>query len=59
MMEYPPFSRITATILQCQHRWLTQKAIEASLSTSAILREAIELLMAKYSAEGQSDSDRC
>ena len=48
MMEYPLFSRITATILQRQHRWLTQKGIETALPTSAILREAIELLMAKY-----------
>lgn len=54
MMEYPRFSRLTATVLERQHEWLIRKSIETALPKSALLREAIELLIAKHEREAKT-----
>jgi len=51
MMENPVFSQLTATILVRQNKWLLHKSVETALPKSALLREAIKLLMEKYERE--------
>ena len=54
-MENSAFSQLTATILVKQNEWLIRKSVEKALAKSALLREAMELLMEKYEKECKND----
>ena len=55
-MEYPKFTVMTFSIFERHLKWLNHRSRETGINRSIHVREAMELLIAKYS-EREAKSD--
>jgi hypothetical protein len=56
-MKYPEYVAVSGTVLKEHTEWLNRESIRRALPKSALLREAIELLMKKYRHVEHPDVD--
>lgn len=56
-MKSPEYVPVSGTVLKEQNEWLNRESIRRALPKSALLREAIELLIKKYNHLEHPDTD--